>query len=168
MGVPEISPDEFIDRPDPVNVPAEMLQLKVPFPPVAVSCKRYGTPTNADGSGEVVWIAGPALTVRENAVGPVEPEALLALTLMFETPAAFGVPLSTPVLELKAAQDGKDVADHVIGVSPAAAKGNEYAVPMLAPGSGLVDVIVGAVVTEMLNVLLLVTPKLSVAVAVKL
>lgn len=60
---------------------------------------------------------GNALIVRLNALGPMLPPALVAVTLRLLIAAVSGVPVSRPLV-LNIAQDGSPVATHVINAVP--------------------------------------------------
>jgi hypothetical protein len=58
------------------------------------------------------------LIVKVNAVGPAVPALFMALTLMVDVPAIFGVPLKRPAEESVKPVGRVEVVAHVIGVLP--------------------------------------------------
>jgi hypothetical protein len=99
------------------------------------------------GSGLVLVIVGatlPAMIVRLKLCGPLLPVELVAVTAITVVPLALGVPVSAPPDESEA-HPGNPVAPQVIGVLPLAVNWNEYGVPLVPPGNGLVLVIVGTI-----------------------
>lgn len=96
-GVPEITPP--VEIVNPVGNPVAVQVYPVPLPPVAVSVSEYAIPNSPFGSGEVVVIVGPEITVRLN--DPEELPFRLSFTVTVKVnglPAALGVPESAPVL----------------------------------------------------------------------
>jgi hypothetical protein len=58
------------------------------------------------GSGELVVIAGGGLIVKENVLLSLAPTLSNTWTMKLNVPVAVGVPLSTPVAELRASPGG--------------------------------------------------------------
>ena len=79
--------------------------------------------------------------VIENAVGPADPAAFVAVTAMIDVPGVVGDPDSNPDAE-RARPAGTPDALHVIGVDPVAVNCTEYPAPTIPPVSG--DVVMNA------------------------
>ncbi len=85
----------------------------------------------------------PLLTVVSEKFLLFDPARLVAVIAKVLVAAALGVPVNSPV-EDRLAQAGRPVPVQVIGVVPLATNWKEYPVPVVPPGKGLLDVIVGA------------------------
>jgi hypothetical protein len=122
---------------------ADQVMGAVPF---AAMLNEYGTPSAPFGSGEVEVIVGEteaATMGSEKLCAPEFPTALVAVTAMVVVVGEpVGVPVKAPPA-LSEAHPGRPVAPQVIGVAPEAANWNEYGVPTVPAGSGLVLVMVG-------------------------
>ena len=122
VGVPPITPTVVLIVIPLGSAPLAIAQVIGVLPETPRVCK-YGVPTWAAGSGEVVRIEGGPLTVRLSCLDPL-PKALVAVTVKVATPAAVGVPLTRPVEAFNVSPAGKapPVTAHVMGVLPEAAR----------------------------------------------
>jgi len=85
----------------------------------------------------------PLLTVVSEKFLLFDPARLVAVIARVLAAAALGVPVSNPE-EDRLAQLGRPVPVQVIGAVPLATNWKEYPVPVVPPGNGLLDVMVGA------------------------
>ena len=107
------------------SVPLVTAQVIGVVPPAIRVCEA-AAPVTPSGNGDDVVMEGgvaAAVTVRLNCL-ELLPDALVALTVNVETPAAVGVPLMVPVEEPRLSPAGSvpPVTAHVIGVVPAATR----------------------------------------------
>ena len=94
VGVPESAPLESSVRPagsDPLSTP----QFAAPLVPMARSVSRYGWPTIPSASAAVVTASAAATVAVRLRVADCAP--LVTCTVTFATPAAVGIPESTPL-----------------------------------------------------------------------
>jgi hypothetical protein len=95
-GVPLIAPPLLKERP-PSDPLVTVQVYPVPVPPDAVSVCEYAAVSSPWGSGEVVVIAGPAITVSVMVPDVTLVEALsVIVTVKGKLPGEVGVPLITP------------------------------------------------------------------------
>jgi hypothetical protein len=108
VGVPLIKPVAESSVAHAGSLPADTFHVRAPVPPIAISICEYGTPTVATLSAVVVMVSGGFVTVIVVVAGAVcggLPESV-TVNVTVADPAAFGVPLTTPVAEFNVKPDG--------------------------------------------------------------
>jgi hypothetical protein len=96
VGVPLMTPAELSDKPAG-SLPAEMVQLSSPVPPLAANVCEYALPVVPPGSDDVVTDSAGFTAMLRALVALESP--LTALTVKLNVPLAEGVPLIVPVAE---------------------------------------------------------------------
>jgi len=139
VSIPALESDAHPGSPVPLQV--------IGAEPPAANWNEYPVPNVPFGSGLVeviVGATGGVTTVRLKLCGPSVPATFDAVTARIVVVLTFGVPVRRPLAD-RLAHAGSPVADHVTGLVPVAANWNEYGVPFVPPGSGLMLVITGGI-----------------------